>query len=188
MARPAPPKGKQLRAGGCPPWEVIVPTDELADVLIPAIDKMQEELNYSLYDGCESKSDGAIQIVAERAAKWLGIRVDSIPRRVYSIRTGEFASCTVRHADALLLAADIQIEHTDIVHLPQGRLAAIEMIEAYNAENGIRPRRADIEELARKLVRFKNGYLRHDKYLEKAEAKLESDAWIEERQLEMVAA
>ena len=190
--QPAPPKGVQLRAGGLGPGEVLVPTDELAAVLIPAIDKMNAELNYNVYEGCESQSDGAMQIIAERSAKALGTRVDSVPRRLYSIRTAEFKGCAVRIADALLLAVDIKIEETDIVHLPQGMEAAREMVDAYYETIGKRPSKTQKEALAKKIVRFKNGYLYHEKYQAKAEAKAESDRWIEERQeqlgLEEVAA
>ena len=190
--QPAPPKGVALKAGGCGNHEVVVPTDELAEFLLPAIDRMNAELNFTEYESDQPK-DGAIQIVAERSAKWLGIAVNSIPRRVYSIKAGEFRACTVRHADALLLACDVLIEDTTITHLPHGLPAAIEMIEAYNAENGIRPRRGDVVALARKLVRFKNGYLGHEKYQAQAEAKLESERWLEERaaqreEAELVAA
>jgi hypothetical protein len=188
MTQAAPPKGVPLRATGCSPWEVVVPTDELAEVLRPALAKLNHELNFAEWETEQSRL-GATQIVAERCARWLGIRVDSIPRRIYGILNGEFRSCTVRHADAFLLALDINIGDTDIAHLPHGRPAAYEMVEAYHKEVlGVRPRRKDVDELVRKLLRFKTGYLQHEKLLAEAESKLESEQWIAgriEKQLEL---
>jgi len=167
---------------------VIVPTDELRDVLIPAIDRYNAELNFAAWENEEgAPKTGALQIIAERSAKNLGTRVDSVPRRIHSVRKVEFGATNVTIADALLLAVDIYIEETDIVHLPQGVEAGVRMIEAWNAEHGVRQSKASVKKLAKKMVRFKNGYLRHDKYLAKEEARQESERYFEERR-EMVAA
>lgn len=180
------------RSGGMSGADVCVPTDDLAAALEPLIERLNHELDFSSFNirgGEDAK--GALQIIAERSAEALNTNVECVPRRIWSIRNCEQKATNVKIADALLLACDAYIEDYPFIHLPNGENAAMEMIDAWCAENGKRMKKEDKKRLAKSLTHFKEGFLYGDRILRKKfifDNPLDpQERATDERELELVA-
>lgn len=138
---------------GTPPFAV--PSFLLADVLNEQLTRINIELNGHPDDDDDPDGGGAIAAISSRVSRQLGnITVESVPRRVWSIRRGETVRTSTEMADALLLACDIHIEDTKLPTLPCTTDAALEMANVWA------PRLSKLERrrLAKQLYSFSKGF------------------------------
>jgi hypothetical protein len=145
--------------------ETVIPTAFVGPVLRDAIEQQNRELSQ---DGSKGEKQGAIQIVAERAAMTLGVQHDAALRRIFATTREEYGSITARHADAFLLACDINYTcDTDLPELPAGLAAAEEMVDCYfEYDSEEEPDPETRREFARLLSRFSTAFLNADRVID----------------------
>lgn len=165
--------------------ETFIPNAFLAPVVREALAQMQASLSDEFSFG--SGQNGAVEIISERAAPRLGVKPEAIKRRLWGITREEFNNTSARHADAILLAANVKYEEHDLPELPAGLPAAIEMVDAYFEYHDDEPDPASRRDLSRLLFRFAVGFSNGDRAEEMIQ-KLEELAAAEAEEVEEAVA
>jgi hypothetical protein len=134
--------------GGTP--DFLIPARLLAELLEPAIDKLDKEID-------DLTEVGGRTALSARAASILGdVGEEAVYRRLYSIRRHECRGVHTEIADALLMAADINIADTTLPTLPGTTAGAREMVAVWAPE--IEGDEAD--ELALSMLHLATGFLK----------------------------
>lgn len=133
----------------------VVPTNDLANVIEPLIEKLNNELDGDTFSGRGGQRQGAIQVISDRVAPALGLGPDAVPRRLWSIRARETRTTNAELAGTILIALGTDLEEHDLPVLPGTLTDAREMASVWRRD--LKP--AQRRRWARKLHRFANAYL-----------------------------
>lgn len=155
--RPA-PNGIPSHTTGHGRSTTVTSTAMLADFVQPLIDKLQYRLAGADEEEAE-RGAGAIEMIATEAARTLGISADAMIRRFWAIRAGEVRATKSEMADAILMALDVMIEHTELPTFPAAMPAALEMVDLHFERHGETPTAMERHRLAHQLLGFTRGFL-----------------------------
>jgi hypothetical protein len=139
-----------------------VSTRDLRSALAPRI----EALNAERPTG--QRRDGGIRQLAAAAAPKVGIKPESMERRLQSILSLATNTSGANLADALLISFDTRLGEEGVPTFPRNESAALEMVLTDADLNGDELPLREARELARKLQRFASGYVTAELVLEQA--------------------
>lgn len=147
--------------GGHAQSSFVTPTSWLARELEPAIKRLDAETGLTK----NMENVGGVDRMAQAAARtYLTARGEratatSLIRRIHIIRKHSSITTRIELADALLLAAGIHLEETDLPTLPAGRAAAVEMVNVYNEVRETPMPELETHALAASLLAFATGFV-----------------------------
>lgn len=127
---------KSTRTGGNRDGQC-VPTDLLARILVPAMERWDKENEKSKSQWENSQGDqpqGAITFASEFIAKHRGLGPASPARRLYDIKTGISRRTSLGIADTALMAFDLDLANSGLPVLASSVRGAREMIDAHCTE------------------------------------------------------
>lgn len=131
----------------------MVPTNELADIVIPVLNAMSARHERS--NTHHNEDAGPHAEILFRLSKYLGIEENSVPRRVYSIRVRETFTTGLDLADSFLLCIGKRLDEVDLPVFPANLETAREMVKSRFP----RMPKKERNKLATSLHRFGHGYV-----------------------------
>jgi hypothetical protein len=162
------------------PSATAVPTSYFKDWLqhkLPFVGASLEP-EASMGSGCNGDYNGAVTVVAERAAMIMNtndpegkiVQADSVYRRLTSILANESEVTDLGIADAIILACDDLLSQTDLPILSTSTTAAEEMVESYLDVQEVKMTLDERAELAHALDRFCLGFVNGPRIFEEPDA------------------
>jgi hypothetical protein len=134
--------------------------------------------DFAMGSGCNGDFNGAITVVAERAALIMNtnntdgneVQATSVYRRLSAILANESEMTDLGIADAIILACDDNIQQTDLPVLATSTTAAQEMVESHLDVTGERMTLEERQSLIHALDRFCLGFVNGPRIFEDPEA------------------
>lgn len=143
------------------PYPYAIPTDQLAEVLIPLIERLDAGLTCNDNRNQHlSQGNGAIELLGERIGPRIGVKPDAIKRRIYDIKERRSYTTNSELADALLCELGVNIGDTDIPTLAGNPDGALDMVECWADFNEPGMPTLERRKLAKTLHSFCHAYVK----------------------------